>query len=56
MKGGMTQAQIANACGTGQSHISALRTGARKCPSWQLGEALLKLHKSSKAKNSEEAA
>lgn len=41
---GMTQAQIAVACKTGQSHISGLLRGDRKSPNWQLGDALLKLH------------
>jgi len=42
---GMTQAQIATACDTGQSHISALLNGKRKHPNWTLGERLLSLRK-----------
>lgn len=41
---GMTQHQIASACETGQSHISALARGDRQCPSWNLGERLRALH------------
>lgn len=37
---GMTQAEIADACDTGQSHISGLYRGDRKCPNWELGERL----------------
>lgn len=41
---GLTQVQIAESCQTGQSHISALLNGSRKCPNWALGEALRNLH------------
>lgn len=41
---GLTQQQIAQACGTGQSHISALARGSRKSPGWELGERILRLH------------
>lgn len=41
---GMTQGQIAAACGTGQSHVSGLARGARLSPSWELGSRLLALH------------
>jgi transcriptional regulator with XRE-family HTH domain len=44
LKAGLTQSRIADHCGTTQSHISFLRTGERKRPSWELGNALLKLH------------
>lgn len=54
---GLTQVQIAESCNTGQSHISALSNGVRRSPNWQLGEALIKLHRSIPPKNnSEEAA
>lgn len=54
---GLTQAQIAESCNTGQSHISALSKGVRKSPNWQLGESLINMHKRiSKPNNSEEAA
>lgn len=42
---GMTQAEIAEKCDTGQSHISCLYRGERKCPNYDLGEALVALHK-----------
>lgn len=41
---GLTQQQIAALCDTGQSHISSLALGKRKCPSWTLGERLRALH------------
>lgn len=41
---GLSQVQIAAACKTGQSHISSLARGARRCPNWDLGERLRKLH------------
>lgn len=41
---GITQQQIAALCNTGQSHISCLALGKRKCPSWTLGERLRALH------------
>lgn len=41
---GLTQVQIAERCHTGQSHISGLLTGYRKCPNWHLGEMLRNLH------------
>jgi hypothetical protein len=44
MESGMTQAQIADAVDTGQSHISGLRRGDRKIPNWQLGDRLIRLH------------
>ena len=40
---GLTQTQIADACGVAQSHISYLARSVRKAPSWQLGDQLLKL-------------
>ena len=40
---GLTQQQIADACGTGQSHISCLARGARTEPRHSLGERLLSL-------------
>ena len=40
---GMTQAQIADACDTGQSHISSIYRGDRKVPNWSLGDRLLAL-------------
>jgi len=43
---GMTQAQIAEKCNTGQSHISSLLSGDRKSPNWILGDSILRLHKS----------
>jgi transcriptional regulator with XRE-family HTH domain len=42
---GMTQAQIAERVGTGQSHISELYRGGRKQPGWALGDRLLALHR-----------
>ena len=42
---GLTQMQIADACGTGQSHISSLARGARIEPRHSLGERLLRLHR-----------
>ena len=42
---GLTQSQIAEKCGTGQSHISSLASGKRKVPNWNLGDALIRLHK-----------
>lgn len=42
---GMTQVQIAESVNSGQSHISCLYCGSRKSPGWQLGDALLRLHK-----------
>ncbi len=58
---GLTQAQIAERCNTGQSHISALSNGIRKSPNWLLGESLIKLHKDISSKtdsqtNSKDAA
>lgn len=41
---GLTQAQIADRCNTGQSYISDLYRVNRKCPNWHLGESLRKLH------------
>ncbi len=41
---GMTQVQLAEACDTGQSHISGLLRGERKQPGWSLGNRLLKLY------------
>ncbi|MEK7499827.1 MAG: hypothetical protein AAB649_04440 [Patescibacteria group bacterium] len=41
---GLTQAQIADSCATGQSHISGLYRGERKCPNYDLGEKILALH------------
>jgi hypothetical protein len=41
---GMTQKQIADACNTGQSHISSLANGHRKEPGYTLGDRLKKLH------------
>lgn len=45
MDSGLSQSEIANKCGTGQSHISGLYLGHRKCPNWVLGDALIRLHK-----------
>lgn len=42
---GMTQADIAKASLTGQSHISGLARGERRQPGWLLGDRLLKLHR-----------
>jgi CRP-like cAMP-binding protein len=42
---GMTQAQIADACDTGQSHVSGLLRGDRKQPGWSLGDRLIALHR-----------
>lgn len=54
---GMTQAQIADECDTGQSHISSLFNGIRKSPNWKLGNDLIELHKRVlKNKKSEEVA
>lgn len=40
----MTQKEIADACGTGQSHISSLANEQRKEPGYTLGDRLKKLH------------
>ena len=42
---GLTQHEIAEACETGQSHVSSLARGARLEPRWSLGERLLRLHR-----------
>lgn len=42
---GLTQQQIAEACETGQSHVSSLARGERLEPRWSLGERLLRLHR-----------
>ncbi len=42
---GMTQAKIADVCGTGQSHVSALLRGDRRQPGWALGDRLIALHR-----------
>lgn len=47
---GLTQAQIAEKCATGQSYISGLYRGERKCPNYDLGVAILALHKRQKRK------
>ena len=41
---GMSQAQIAAACDTGQSHISALGRCERMEPRHSLGQRLIELH------------
>lgn len=41
---GLSQAEIAVRCDTGQSHISGLFRGERKCPNWVLGNRLVSLH------------
>jgi transcriptional regulator with XRE-family HTH domain len=41
---GMTQQEIADACNTGQSHISSLANGKRHEPRYSLGDRLRKLH------------
>ena len=42
---GLTQAQIAELCNTGQSHISSILRGSRKQPGWALGDRLIALHR-----------
>lgn len=42
---GLTQSEIAQKCGTGQSHISSLLSGDRRSPNWQLGDSLIRLHR-----------
>jgi predicted XRE-type DNA-binding protein len=42
---GLTQVQIADLVHTGQSHISSLLRGERRQPNWELGDALIRLHK-----------
>ncbi len=44
LNAGMTQTEIAEACDTGQSHVSGLLRGDRKNPNWPLGQRLLDLH------------
>lgn len=43
--GGMTQVEIAAACTTSQSYISQLKTGERKTPGWDIGDAIKELHR-----------
>jgi len=43
---GLTQKQIADACGCSQASISDLSTGKTKAPSFPLGVALMKLAES----------
>lgn len=40
-----SQDRIAALCGTGQSYISGLYRGERKCPNYDLGNAILNLHR-----------
>ncbi len=42
---GLTQAEIAKRCQTGQSYISELSRGVRTQPSWVIGERLRTLHR-----------
>ena len=42
---GLTQSEIAQKCGTGQSYISSLLGGDRRSPNWQLGDSLIRLHR-----------
>ncbi len=53
---GLTQAQIADRCETGQSHISGLLRGERKQPGWALGDRLLALHRERRGKTEQAAA
>jgi transcriptional regulator with XRE-family HTH domain len=55
---GMTQNEIAEACETGQSHVSGLLRGERKNPNWPLGQRLLDVHakRCGQASPSEQAA
>lgn len=43
---GLTQSQIATACGCGQSTISELYRGFTQDPRWSLGQSLLALAES----------
>jgi len=45
MNTGKSQQWIADRCDTGQSHISYLYRGLRRCPNWELGNAIIALHK-----------
>jgi transcriptional regulator with XRE-family HTH domain len=42
---GVTQTQIADACGVKQSSVSDLHRGATKSPSFEFGNKLIALHK-----------
>lgn len=53
---GLTQHEIAEACETGQSHVSSLARGERLEPRWSLGERLLRLHRERTAPAHHEAA
>lgn len=53
---GMTQAEIAESCDTGQSHVSGLLRGERKQPGWALGDRLLALHRERCGKTEDAAA
>ena len=44
-RAGLTQVQIAQICGCGQSAISKLAIGPDRTPSFPVGQALLALHK-----------
>jgi transcriptional regulator with XRE-family HTH domain len=42
---GLTQAELARRCGVAQSTVSDLSGGRTKSPSFELGAALVRLHK-----------
>lgn len=44
MDAGVTQAVIADKCGTSQGYISGLYRGDRKSPNYELGSKLVALH------------
>lgn len=41
---GLTQSQIATRCGVGQGTVSDLYRGATRQPTYEFGDALLRLH------------
>lgn len=42
---GLTQKEIAEAAGCSQPYVSQLKTGERGGPSFEIGQALARLHK-----------
>ena len=52
---GLSQTQIAEVCGCGQSAISGLARGVTKDPGWSIGERLRRLLEAKKAEAAEGA-
>lgn len=50
---GLTQAEIANRAGCSQPYVSQLKAGARKRPHFEIGQALVAMHKQRKPKTRE---